>query len=64
MTLNKFLLNQLASDIENNTFTSFNLLLEDEDFNELVFKLLKNANEDNYEDIVDELSSYANCNIC
>jgi len=64
MKLNKFLLNRLANDVEYNTFTSFNLLLEDKDFNQLVFKLLENANEDNYDDIVNELSSYANCNIC
>tara|TARA_A100000171_G_scaffold33415_1_gene31829 strand:- start:209 stop:397 length:189 start_codon:yes stop_codon:yes gene_type:complete len=59
-----FLLQCIANDVEYNTFTSIDLLLEDEGFKQLAKKLLKNVNQDNYEDIANELSSYANCNIC
>ena len=60
MQLNKFLLNRLASDIENNTATSFDILLEDKQFHEMVFKLIQNTHEDNYKDMMQELSNYAN----
>ena len=59
-----FLLQCIANDVESNTFTSIELLLEDKGFNELAFKLLKNVNEGNYKDIANELSGYANLNIC
>ena len=59
-----FLLQCIANDVESNTFTSIELLLEDKGFNELAFKLLKNVNKGNYEDIANELSGYANLNIC
>jgi len=59
-----FLLQCIANDVEYNTFISIDLLLEDEGFKQLTKKLLKNVNQDNYEDIADELSSYVNLNLC
>lgn len=64
LLLKDFLLQCIVNDVEYNTFASFDLLLEDKGFNQLAFKLLKDVNQDNYEDIANELSSYANCNIC
>ncbi len=63
MQLNKFLLNRLASDIENNTATSFFMLLENKEFHEMVFELIRNTHEDNYENMMQQLSNYANENI-
>ncbi len=45
-----FLLQCIANDVEYNTFISIDLLLEDEGFKQLTKKLLKNVNQDNYED--------------
>tara|TARA_R100001230_G_C5684194_1_gene192440 strand:+ start:141 stop:329 length:189 start_codon:yes stop_codon:yes gene_type:complete len=58
--MRNFLLQCIANDIESNTATSIDILLEDKEFNQMAFKLLEDVNQDNYEDIAKKLSDYAN----
>jgi hypothetical protein len=64
MQLNKFLLNRLASDIENNTGKPFLIYLtENKEFHEMVFKLIENTHEDNYQNMMQQLSDHVNKNL-
>ena len=58
--MRNFLLQCITNDIESNTATSIDILLEDKEFNQMAFKLLEDVNQDNYEDIAKKLSDYAN----
>ena len=58
--MRNFLLQCIKNDIESYTATSIDILLEDKEFNQMAFKLLKNVNQDNFEDIAKKLSDYAN----
>ena len=58
--MRNFLLQCITNDIESNTATSIDILLEDREFNQMAFKLLEDVNQDNYEDIAKKLSDYAN----
>tara|TARA_R100000329_G_scaffold76728_1_gene66016 strand:+ start:956 stop:1144 length:189 start_codon:yes stop_codon:yes gene_type:complete len=58
--MRNFLLQCITNDVESNTATSIDILLEDREFNQMAFKLLEDVNQDNYEDIAKKLSDYAN----
>ena len=58
--MRKFLLQRIANIEESNTATSLSILLEDKDFYVLACKLLKDVNQNNYEDKAKQLSRYAN----
>ena len=58
--MRNFLLQCIKNDIESYTATSIDILLEDKEFNQMAFKLLKNVNQNNHENIAKELSDYAN----
>tara|TARA_R100000353_G_scaffold146895_1_gene105535 strand:- start:740 stop:928 length:189 start_codon:yes stop_codon:yes gene_type:complete len=58
--MRNFLLQCITNDVESNTATSIDILLEDKEFNQMAFKLLEDVNQDNYEDIAKKLSDYAN----
>ena len=58
--MRNFLLQCITNDVESNTATSIDILLEDKEFNQMAFKWLEDVNQDNYEDIAKKLSDYAN----
>ena len=58
--MRNFLLQCIANDIESYTATSIDILLEDKEFKQMTVKLLKDVNQDNFEDIAKKLSDYAN----
>ena len=58
--MRNFLLQCIKNDIESNTATSIDILLEDKEFKQMTVKLLKDVNQDNFEDIAKKLSDYAN----
>ena len=51
---------RIANIVESDTATSMSILLEDKDFYVLACKLLKDVNQNNYEDKAKQLSRYAN----
>ena len=58
--MRNFLFQCIANDIECYTGTSIDILLEDKEFKQMAIKLLKDVNQDNFEDIAKKLSDYAN----
>ena len=61
--MKNFLLQCVTNDIEYHTSTSISILCESDDFVQLAKRLLKDINENNYEDIAKQLYSYANENL-
>jgi len=61
--MKNFLLQCVTNDIEYHTSTSMGILCENDDFVQLARKLLKDVNENNYQDIAQQLYSYANENL-
>tara|TARA_B100002019_G_C20935384_1_gene434193 strand:+ start:156 stop:344 length:189 start_codon:yes stop_codon:yes gene_type:complete len=61
--MKNFLLQCITNDIEYHTSTSMGILCENDDFVQLARKLLKDVNEDNYQNIAKKLYSYANENL-
>ena len=61
--MKNFLLQCVTNDIEYHTSTSIGILCESDEFVQLAKRLLKDINENNYEDIAKQLYSYANENL-
>ena len=56
--MRKFLIQRIANIVESNTATSWSILLEDKEFYVLAWLLLKDVNQNNYEDKAKQLDLF------